>query len=402
MDGQLGMLDHYDSAEDGTIIAVKSPLTPLSDTVIRGCPHCRGSLRNISRYGRIVRQALLDESTKKFISWSNSQAVTFERRLFDEQAKLEKLGRSSRFLKSIGREGDLGIIGEPVEQLRAIRDWVQDDRYRPIIRLYVEMLGYLDHVKIEEQPYRRVYDSVQHARQSGETAGEFTMDSSKVQTKGQLLAQALIFRCYLAVLSDLLQSRRAAKQFQTIVHFDPKKATSNCEELIKLAHETNYIRQETEGCIFYAKFIAIARQISTSPEDKPTQEVPDSLVERAKLHLANAEALVGKHSLTEYLRTELDSVKVMLYEGVFYNEVTSAEKSEVWLAMSRELSGTGHWYTCAQGHPFTIANCGLPMQEARCPECGAPIGGRDHQLTQGVQRDEAMDELGVAAARLRI
>jgi hypothetical protein len=35
---------------------------------------------------------------------------------------------------------------------------------------------------------------------------------------------------------------------------------------------------------------------------------------------------------------------------------------------------------------FAIGECGMPMQQARCPECGAPIGGQHHTTGAGVTR----------------
>lgn len=43
-------------------------------------------------------------------------------------------------------------------------------------------------------------------------------------------------------------------------------------------------------------------------------------------------------------------------------------------------------YTCENGHPFTIGECGMPMQQARCPDCGSPVGGQHHRLAGGVER----------------
>ncbi|KAL8706506.1 MAG: hypothetical protein Q9201_000438 [Fulgogasparrea decipioides] len=50
----------------------------------------------------------------------------------------------------------------------------------------------------------------------------------------------------------------------------------------------------------------------------------------------------------------------------------------------------GHWYNCANGHPFAIGDCGMPMQLARCPACGAPVGGQSHALVGGVTRAQEM------------
>ena len=33
----------------------------------------------------------------------------------------------------------------------------------------------------------------------------------------------------------------------------------------------------------------------------------------------------------------------------------------------------------------------MPMEEARCPECGARVGGRNHQAVEGVTRATNME-----------
>nr|CAG4717375.1 unnamed protein product [Naegleria fowleri] len=43
----------------------------------------------------------------------------------------------------------------------------------------------------------------------------------------------------------------------------------------------------------------------------------------------------------------------------------------------------GHWFACKNGHPYFIGECGGAMQEGTCVDCGAPIGGRNHQVTEG-------------------
>ena len=43
----------------------------------------------------------------------------------------------------------------------------------------------------------------------------------------------------------------------------------------------------------------------------------------------------------------------------------------------------GHWYKCPNGHVYAIGDCGGAMQESRCPECKATIGGTSHRLARG-------------------
>ncbi|KAG9063296.1 hypothetical protein KI688_004178 [Linnemannia hyalina] len=67
--------------------------------------------------------------------------------------------------------------------------------------------------------------------------------------------------------------------------------------------------------------------------------------------------------------------------------LTQAEKFEVFRAMQIELHGAGHFFRCPNGHSYVIGECGGAMQESICPECGAGVGGRSHQLAEGNQVD---------------
>lgn len=40
----------------------------------------------------------------------------------------------------------------------------------------------------------------------------------------------------------------------------------------------------------------------------------------------------------------------------------------------------GRWYACPNGHPYVVDQCGRPMEVRVCTECGAHIGGEDHNL----------------------
>ncbi len=75
--------------------------------------------------------------------------------------------------------------------------------------------------------------------------------------------------------------------------------------------------------------------------------------------------------------------------------LTSGEKRMINLAMSVNFSGgassTGHWFTCSKGHYYCITECGGPMQEANCPECGELIGGRNHTYLPTTRLASDMD-----------
>ena len=52
------------------------------------------------------------------------------------------------------------------------------------------------------------------------------------------------------------------------------------------------------------------------------------------------------------------------------------------------------WYKCPNGHIYSVGNCTMPMQTARCthPHCSAIIGGSNHTPAAGNRR---LDEKGL-------
>ena len=51
-----------------------------------------------------------------------------------------------------------------------------------------------------------------------------------------------------------------------------------------------------------------------------------------------------------------------------------------------KASGRVGWYICPNGHKYSVGQCTMPMQKARCPACGAEIGGSNHTSVRGVRR----------------
>lgn len=66
----------------------------------------------------------------------------------------------------------------------------------------------------------------------------------------------------------------------------------------------------------------------------------------------------------------------MLWTWKFFNVVTGVLRLSQVTDMVRELSDTGHWYYCANVHPFTIGEK-RAVQEAVCPKCGAGVTQAD-------------------------
>lgn len=413
MDGSVSMSDHYDLDENGIPIAIRSPSKPFSlDNVqFKGCPQCRGPLRNIARYGRIVRRVMLDESTKKFISWSGDRHLELAERLLQEE---QRLGTTDSLSQDTSRPAQLTLTGHVPGQLSRLQKWVGKKRYSNMIRLYMDIFKYRDQVRAEEQPFQRVANFVKHANRSkatGHTA--FSFDDSVIQLRGYLQATSLLLKCNISILSDFMDVWKSytSKQGHTEVNVDFAENIAQCQELIKLATDTKRPQIEVEGHMYLAYFHAFALALvlpgtpSVDPGSIPgtfpaahesTGPIAREALKSAGLeHVGTARALLKSHDwpARQTVETELETVENLLNGSVFYRPVTADERRAVYAAMAKEFSGTGHWYTCEEGHPFTVGECGMPMEQARCPECGSAVGGQNHLPAAGVTHATEMERL---------
>lgn len=500
MDGQMSISDHYTLDANGLpagIHKVSEPFSMDHSEPIRVCPTCRGSLRNIARYGRIVRRGMLDEATKKFITWSNGKYLKLAEALVAEQEKLANAklpdGAVTCLLPTgrppnsrVGHFEHLRKLFQPVagkaggSTSMTTIEKAQKTRYLSTIRLWDRISTFGREVRKEEQPFQRVADLVKHAnrirhqRQQGnlatipiDTPGgksgthslvnhkgrlltspstgeyehhndetkEFRYDESVIQVKGQLLVRTLLLKCEIMVFDDLVRLVSANKiTMSGSMDEGSEIATAQrpswsgilnvevylkeCNKLITLAEDSRHPKEQAHGHLFAALFCGFARALerdkaehgdSTAQGGFSTPGGAKSghdLKQAGLKHISLARAITEKYPSTlsppSTLEAELDSATRFLNEGTFYQAVTSEELRAVYKAMSSEFLGTGHWYTCLNNHPFTVGECGMPMEQARCPECGAPVGGLSHQPAMGVRRADRIEEMARGVNGLRI
>jgi hypothetical protein len=168
MDGHMGMRTFYEtSSTTGAIEALKALPEPFSEENLKSCPMCRGPLRDINRYNRIVRQGLMEQATRKFVSWANQHFIPLEARLHGEERALQQSFETELALfqgpaaqkKSSGSH-QLGkpirLEKSPAYQVDAIRRFADlKARYKAISALRVEITVFLRSVGEQEQPFGR-------------------------------------------------------------------------------------------------------------------------------------------------------------------------------------------------------------------------------------------------------
>ena len=356
MDGQMSIPDHYQLGTDGSIVGLRRDGSkPLTET-IKGCPQCRGSLRNIVRYNRVVKRALLDESTKKFMTWSNAQFVPLAAELSAQEDRLTAM-KTISMAPARGAHrtwrNDIHITGNRGGQIETIRNLSGlGPRLGPLLQLRTKIASLLQQVRIEEQPFARVEAmATASAMETGNTSS-FTFDVDVLQTRAGLLCGSQLLQCDYDILSDLHNISQKHKQRDEIEHGWLKMAvlfntTHNRRDCLALAAKAGAKKQPMiviQARILFAKFVALER-LSPGDGDKRPQ-----ILAEAKEQLKQASLEVHAYPSCAMMGQEIEEAEKMIREETFYTQVTSDEMRAVYSAMAQDFSGTGHWYYCENRH----------------------------------------------------
>ncbi|XP_062976188.1 E3 ubiquitin-protein ligase RNF213-like [Elgaria multicarinata webbii] len=116
--------------------------------------------------------------------------------------------------------------------------------------------------------------------------------------------------------------------------------------------------------------------LTLSPQDSSHKRM---VVEMA-VHTA-AVLLSGQNRILEPLRNLAFSPNTM--QNAF---LPTMPEDLLAQAVNWEATAGLHWYTCPNGHPCTIGECGRPMQRGLCVDCQAPIGGDNHRALPDFQK----------------
>ncbi|KAK1041494.1 hypothetical protein LTR74_018607, partial [Friedmanniomyces endolithicus] len=358
MDGIMDMPKHYETDPiSGKLTGLRTTSEPFSSDELKVCPTCITSLRNVARYGRIVRRALLDESTKKLIAWSNRTHSELSDRLASNQEEiLTNTGADFTQVKGLNLRGSL------TEQVATVKKLKISKRYRKVFNSRNAIQSFADKLRKDEQPYQRVRDMMETLRRSKigvKKLEDFQFASSELQLREHLRAISLLVRCDLIIYSDVVAVHKGQRAgwAGSAVSVEISAQRTRCEQMIADAQSSLSVRQEAEGQLFLAKFAAMecgsfdVTSEGVSPVDSLRNRTIDA---EALQRLKDAETVCkrfdgGDTDPTKGLMEEILDARRTLNEGL-----STSEMRMVVMAMAKEFSGTGHWYRCANGHPFTV------------------------------------------------
>jgi AAA domain-containing protein len=351
MDGLMAMGDYYEM-DSGKVKAIKSESLPFSSDELKCCPKCRGPLTTVRRYGRISRRALLDQLTKKMMSWYANKLPPLFKAVQDEQDKIvlvQSIDNTTTKLsddqKDVSNFDNLIFTGSVEGQINSIKK-SDGMRYRKLLRLQRELAQMKNQVRKEEQPFQKVFEMVENLRLRGKPVTKFEFDSTVLQFGLYARTEALLIRCELIIISSLLDSfrrwniRSSLRDIISSVRpldVDFTENLKRCEKLIQESKLAVLPRPQTQGHIFTAEYLYLWGSHTSSDEDR-TQHF-----NQARDHIIVAKALADQYpGSTNGLREEIISLEKALNGGIFYQTVTSDEMRAITAAMAQEFRGTGY------------------------------------------------------------
>jgi hypothetical protein len=251
-----------------------------------------------------------------------------------------------------------------------------------MIGLRREIRKFLQQVNEKEQPFGRIYDLVQDARRHRGINVDLHSKVDVLQVRNRLLTTVLLIRCDYTILMTFLNDQKDETRASSLrIQVDLSINRKECEELMAESDSRNQPGNYVEGILYWGRFLALERSLAEHGSELT------KLLDKAREYLQLAHEICDEYpGQTAGMRDEVEGVEKMLRDSTFYMPVSNEEKAAVYAAMAQDFRGTGHWYYCENGHPFTIGECGMPMETSQCPQCGSPVGGNNHEAIRGVRR----------------
>ncbi|KAJ4399128.1 hypothetical protein N0V91_009660 [Didymella pomorum] len=388
LDGIIGMKDVYNvDPKSGAYydLKVNIQLAPS----IPQCPTCREPVRQYAtqRYNRLVNRAVIDEMSKRFVVSGQQELQQLSSQLQSVEQSLEDT--RAKMLRSTSQE-----------VVKAI-----SNRYVKLGQLETSARKFLQRMNERHKPSHRLYEAIMHVTSKHDdlsnTMANMTLastNSSKKPDRDQRITlggRLYHLKVRQSTLNDKFELLRGFKSssisFPGGSPIDRSGSfLSDCEQLIKVCKDANSPNLAVEATMYYAN---IARQLGMSGTAVTSQIA--RIRESAKALLEDAEKMCGSaFQGRDQLKVGIEQ-SLHLLGREFYAEVTKEEIEAIKRAMVSGRGGigthSGHWYNCENGHPFAIGECGMPMQLATCPECGAQVGGQGHTAVAGVTRARNME-----------
>lgn len=356
LDGQMDLKSSYVIDPEGIILGPKPASGVASGNRPKGCPECRKPLRDIHRYNRVVKLALLDEATRRFVANAQKQYLVLLNDVSAREKELEAERKAFIEANRITNNPDLSVASQAVKEYK-----------RNGQALLNRANLFTNSMARSEQPFGKINSLIIDAKRRRNIDSSFTFDEAIIQTGFQYRGQAVSLRLNWAIIWDwdtIYNNASVDSAIREKLHADivaPIPALKKrCLSLRQSAKEANLPQHEIEARVYHAQFVVLELS-HQSKEPMPSEEQANREAAIAEARLTEAESLRECERIctrfpgtTSYLKDDIAKASGLLNGLTFYSFVSNKEKEEVYKAMASQFSGTGHWYYCQNNHPVRI------------------------------------------------
>ena len=385
LDGHMQLGEVYEMNAEGQFIALKDDTPQLSEHP-PCCPDCKRTIPQFStqRYNRSVNRSVMDEISKRFIVSGTANIAYFDQKLDEVERELDAVRHEISLVRPDQNKSKLAGLNGKKKKV--------ENRFD---NLRLDIKRFSKSVSAESQPARKLHDAIVLSMAKSQGL-EDQLSTLSISASGPayprdnrvlLGARRVDVKALYVIFCHKSQLAGANK---TKLHKDDIELGefffAACAQLIAETKAVHLPKVSVEATLCYGSAV----RLLTEPAERATHS------ETAKKLLAEAEELCRTSTfknVAELLNATQEVAKSL--KDKWYDPITKDELEAIKKAMVSGRGGlathSGHWYNCENGHPFAVGECGMPMQQARCPECGAPVGGQHHQSVAGVTRAENME-----------
>ncbi|KAF5570747.1 NFX1-type zinc finger-containing protein [Fusarium phyllophilum] len=382
LDPLLGMDEVYLMSNDGQFRGLKDFSGSFSKNV-PCCPDCKQPIRQYAtkRYNRLINRAIMDETAKTFLVKESNELYEIEKRLEEHEQKLGTVC-TSRMIMLRGLKRSAKRVEERAEQ--------HVQQTKPLL----DAIAMTQTQTIDEPSHVEALTSCQL------TPGQ------QISLKAQLLvirvAEVHIYSHFSeSCLMPWTPTEVDAFQQWLKVQGLPTLPglLRDCTSLIERAKQANMPRLVIIGALSFARILRLWRLcvlVDSKPdsgEDLSYTAIADELLKSAQNFLGVALSLCSKLSKSEEWKEGVQETMRALksQHKVITDKELVCNKNARISGNTRMANTSALWYSCVNGHPFAIEDCGMPTKLDRCPDCEAPVAGTSHRPSDGVTRAEKVE-----------
>ena len=359
LDGIMELKEYYihtEPSQDSSGVAWIRPrgLSQVPMSQPKSCPLCKQVIHSVRRYGRVLNHMALRVSERKFGLWVECQ--------------LEHLSH-------MPNDGDDKLV-------RLANLYQQIASGTPTMRLYVVLRGQ-EQMEVPRPPSRPLLEA---AVQYGQAV--LAVEGNKTYSQRGKDEYIIMYR-----ITQLLTNwmRLVYLQFLYLCGLTVSDAEQILEDAMATADAGGYT---SKGCELRLLLVALRFKHEPDFSIRKQRGLQPGLLAMCDWILRQA----THGAVSEEQRTRARELKSRIAVPISAEEIRA-----VLSAMGSGDPGgynygggwDGHWFECPNGHPYFIGECGGAMQQSRCPECGAAVGGASHRLAEGNRQAQGFYRRGM-------